>query len=446
MKKLLCLMLVLLLLPLSVLAEEENALSLSNYNLFTVENQAYLHLRLKKTGADALLFNGIGVDLLDAAGGTISTLSAEIVEQPLMEIPTGTHYFSLTLRFDLPEGVTPADFVVNGVNCTFGDWQTPTLLPDGPAYFLTPMDGVYYLMAWVPAEGFDTAAGHFFSAWVVDETGTYLGNGLLPMGGARLVSGSDMPGAVSLATGWTPQELADQGFAFPASQYVLFDWYPLPHLDPASSPDSLLINAYVAPQGTEQMVVTPYADAITFEADGRFTIQGYLQNNDTQLMRLTSIDSLTMYDSQGATRECLAFEVKTPFLVLYEGELMPYIITGQVEPGFEPDQFRMGYTFDPTDDADHQMLGFNTIDAAQAVENATGIRCTSPLTEGLDPADYFAVYAYFGADSMFTGLEWTLPGEAQVEEGEVVLPAVDLEKVRDGQAFVTIYLATRPEE
>lgn len=436
MKKLFCMLLAALaLLCVSAAMAEEAGMSLRIDSWWVEpvgEAQARLHLLLRKDGGGCYELEDVTVQLLDAQGQEIPTVSAETTLFPLHQIPTGTHFLPVTVLYTLEAPAEVADISVTGATGRAVETTGAVELAwNLPSIAVQTGDEVVFT-AWMPLEEGTDPEDYFAVLLALDESYRFVSGVELPAGSGRAVDAEGLSDGIFEATGYTKQFLLDNGFLFEYERYVFFDRVTVTGLSEKIATYSPTCYRLTGAEAAEEEAAAEEAaaqvemlfDRLDVAEDGTFVLQGCLKNGTDVPQRFEEIAYLLLLDENGLAGFCEEYTVETPFQVMNPGEIMPYRIEGRTEAGFRAERPFMEFVVNPAETSDHRSIGGGQ--TTPVVGSQVSVQGVVPDAGEVEAAEcFYCVLLLDIANDDYLGAVWSLAGEAWLADGDLRFPTLE---------------------
>ncbi len=411
MKRMLAVLLCLLCLALPALAETADISVVEGRVVPREDGSVLLHLLLHKSGP-AVQVETVGGVFLDAEGNTVTMDSVRLYAAPMLTLPDGEVDFPVILEGIPAAGAAEvAGFRVEHVATASPQGAMPRLLDDAPGYFLmkTPQGDEMTVYTFA-ADGSDPA-DYVGYAFVYDPQGAYLGNVILPRGGAAFVPGDKMLSTLAPAIHWTEEELLTAGFPTALPDCILYGGVSMDDLPRDVAPGDASIRVWLLP--AEEMKTLEVVGFNMVIEGTQFINYAVLRNVSAGFVHLEAVPGAVFYDADNQV--CDEVTLAAPFRVLAPGETLPIILTGTLPEGYKP-----------------VACGFPT-HAASAAEADHGQITQDWTPEDGDASGVIAVLVCEDGEGNLLQVGWTSPGEATVADGRIILDeSALLEATPDG--------------
>lgn len=401
MKKLLAVLICLICLALPALAEEE--VSVAEGRIVPQrDGSLLLHLVLHKTGP-AIQLDDLRVVFLDAEGNAVPMARVTMHAAPLTMLHGGSCDFPVTLAaVPAKDAAEIVGFEVTQIITSPAKGSLPELVDDRPGYFIlgTPRGGE--LTVYTSADGSHDAQNFMGFALMYDSTGAYLGNVMLLRGSAFFVPAAEVCSTLAEAVGWTERQLMEAGFPTDTPDSIFFDGVSMNDLpQDVLAGESRIFIFRVPEDGPRALEITAFNPTTQGTT---FTNYAVLYNTTDELIRLREVPYVAFYDEDEHAYMCEDVTVMAPFWVLAPGESMPIIMTGTLPEGFVPVACGFVTSGEEALASDHERLADLT-----APQDGDVSGCIAVLV------------CYDERNGSLLEALWTLPGEAAVADGRIVL-------------------------
>lgn len=416
MKRMLCLLLVLLLVPLAY-AEDEMSLYLVGRRLIATEEGCTIHLMLYKENGIQYCIDAPDIALFDEAGQEITPVSSRL-EAPINPVPQGNHYFPMTLYYVLPEGSKAADFQLRGFDGELYAEPAAELLNTDVGHIVqNGSDGVS-LTAWMhrPDDENSEYYGYMLVCYLYDAEDHYLGNYVLTEAQVSTwCSGSSMPSVLEQATGLNEevQQYYDLSFE-PEGFYYVYENIPVTGLADDDVALSVSIDPYRCKSPLE-----PCAYAFESLGNNEWRVYYYLQNMSCEPYYADNI-KLLFLDAEGNNGEYSSISTHYADHTFEAFYLLPYYSQVTLPEGFVPEKLSVITSGMNVEKAPYHAIDTGTWTLFES-DGTYYVDASIPLAPGTDEYDYMMIFHAQDQEGNFLCCESAAPVDMRIEDDMIYI-------------------------